>query len=92
MLGESSLTAIRQLRKQVPATEIVVLTMQDNPLLARKALDADAAGFVRKDLADADLPDAVRCAARGVRYLSPQVATQLIAFDDRTQLIAFDDR
>jgi DNA-binding NarL/FixJ family response regulator len=83
MLGESGRKAIRDLRRQIPATEIVVLTMQESPLLARMALDADAIAFVRKELADADLPEAVRCAARGVRYLSPLVAAQLIAFDGR---------
>ncbi len=83
MLGESGRAAIRDLRKQMPATEIVVLTMDDSPLLARMALDADAVAFVRKELADADLPEAVRCAARGVRYMSPLVAAQLIAFDAR---------
>jgi DNA-binding NarL/FixJ family response regulator len=82
MLGESSLDAIRDLRRQVPDTEIVVLSMQDSPLLARKALDADAIAFVRKEMADADLPEAVRCAARGVRYVSPLLAAQLVAFDD----------
>jgi DNA-binding NarL/FixJ family response regulator len=83
MLGGSSLEEIRHLRRQVPATEIVVLTMEDSPLIARKALDADAIAFVRKELADADLPEAVRCAARGVRYMSPLVAAQLIGFDGR---------
>jgi DNA-binding NarL/FixJ family response regulator len=82
MLGASSLEAIRWLRQQVPDTEIVVLTMQDSPLIARKALEeGDAIAFVRKELADADLPEAVRCAALGVRYLSPLIAAQLIAFD-----------
>jgi DNA-binding NarL/FixJ family response regulator len=83
MLGESGRTAIRDLRRQMPGTEIVVLTMEESPLLARMALDADAVAFVRKELADADLPEAVRCAARGVRYMSPLVAAQLIAFDGR---------
>src|ERR1039458_3854692 len=50
MLGESSLDAIRDLRRQVPDTEIVVLSMQDNPLLAHKALDADAIALVRKGM------------------------------------------
>jgi DNA-binding NarL/FixJ family response regulator len=83
MLGESGRAAIRDLRRQMPATEIVVLTMDESPLLARMALDADAVAFVRKELADADLPEAVRSAARGVRYMSPVVAAQLIAFDGR---------
>ncbi len=83
MLGEPGLDSLRWLRTQVPATEIVVLTMQDSPLLARKALDSDAIGFVRKELADADLPEAVHFAARGVRYVSPLVAAQLSAYDDR---------
>jgi DNA-binding NarL/FixJ family response regulator len=83
MLGKSGRDAIRGLRRRMPATEIVVLTMQDSPLLGRMALDADAVAFVRKELADADLPEAVRCAARGVRYMSPLVAAQLIGFDGR---------
>ena len=61
----SSIEMIRGLREQSPKTEIVVLTMEASPVFARKALDAGALGFVLKEHADRDLPEAVRRAARG---------------------------
>jgi two-component system response regulator NreC len=77
MPGGSSLDLIEQLRGCVPQTEIVVLTMEQNPGFARRALAAGALGFVLKDLADVDLPAAVRAAAHGQEYVSPSVAAHL---------------
>jgi len=69
----SSIDAIRSLREQAPGTEIVVVTMEESPAFAEQALDADAIGFVLKDTADAELPEAVRRAARREPYVSPRV-------------------
>jgi two-component system response regulator NreC len=79
MPGGSSVEAIRQLRKRVPKTEIVVLTMERSPAFAQRAIDAGAIGFVLKDRADAELPEAVRRASRGEEYVSPHVAAALEA-------------
>lgn len=48
-----------------------------DPAFARLALAAGATGFVSKDLADSELPSAVRAAARDERYISPRVAARL---------------
>jgi two-component system, NarL family, response regulator NreC len=69
-----SFEAIGRLRDDVPATEIVVLTMDVNPAFAPRALDAGAVGFVLKDRADDELPAAVRGAVSGREYVSPRVA------------------
>lgn len=79
MPNGSSIEVIRRLREQVPRTEIVVLTMEDSPGFAQQALEAGAIGFVLKDSADTELPEAVRRAARGEEYLSPRVAVRLEA-------------
>jgi two-component system, NarL family, response regulator NreC len=79
MPGGSSIEAIRQLRKRVPETEIVVLTMERSPAFAQRAIDAGAVGFVLKDRADAELPEAVRRASRGEEYVSSHVAAGLDA-------------
>jgi two-component system response regulator NreC len=66
----SSTEAIGRLRKEVPGTQIVVLSMEDGPAYAQQVLDAGAIGYVLKDVADEDLPKAVRAAARGERFVS----------------------
>ncbi len=75
----SGIEAIRTLSEQVPQTKIVVLTMEENPVFAQRALTAGASGDVAKDLADAELPDAIRAAARGEEWVSPRVAARLDA-------------
>jgi two-component system, NarL family, response regulator NreC len=77
--GGSGNEAIGALRDRAPATEIVVLTMEDNPVFVQRAFVAGALGFVLKDLADTDLPQAVRAAARGEEYISPRMAARLDA-------------
>jgi two-component system, NarL family, response regulator NreC len=79
MPNGSSIETIARLRERVPDTEIVVLTMDDSPVFAQRALATGAVGFVLKDLADGDLPQAVRAAARGEEYVSPRVAARLDA-------------
>jgi DNA-binding NtrC family response regulator len=75
----SSIDAIASLREQAPGTEIVVVTMEESPAFAQRALAADAIGFVLKDTADAELAEAVRRAARRQRYISPRVAGRFTA-------------
>ena len=79
MGGESSLDIIPQLRRDVPETQIVVLTMQDNPAFARVAMRAGAVGYVLKDAADAELMKAVELAAAGRTYLNPGLGARLAA-------------
>jgi len=77
MPGGSSIEEIGLLRERRPDTQIVVVTMKDSPVFAQRAFAAGAVGFVAKDLADDELPAAVRAAARGEEYVSPRVATRL---------------
>jgi two-component system, NarL family, response regulator NreC len=77
MPGRSGTATIRELREQAPDTHVVVLTMNDSPIFARRALTAGALGFVLKDCADSELPEAVRTVVRGEQYVSPRVAARL---------------
>jgi two-component system, NarL family, response regulator NreC len=79
MPGGSSIEAIGQLRERSPETQIVVMTMQDSAAFAQRAFASGAIGFVLKDLADRELPEAIRAAARGEEYVSPQLASRLEA-------------
>jgi two-component system, NarL family, response regulator NreC len=73
----SSLPAIPRLRAASPETRIVVLTMQNDPELAREALRAGATGFVLKESAKEELLQAVRLAAEGRIYLNPELGAKL---------------
>jgi two-component system response regulator NreC len=79
MPGESSLPAIPRIRQNAPDTEIVVLTMQNEPAFAREALRAGAVGYVLKEAADSELVQAVRLAAEGRTYLHPELGARLAA-------------
>jgi two-component system, NarL family, response regulator NreC len=79
MPGGSSLQAIPRLRAESPETQIVVLTMQDEPSFAREALGAGALGYVLKEAADTELVEAVRRAAAGEIYLNPRLGARIAA-------------
>jgi two-component system response regulator NreC len=69
--------ALEQLREGSPQTQIVLLTMERDLTLARRALDAGASGYLFKDSAHLELIEAVRAAAAGNQHLAPAVAAGL---------------
>jgi two-component system response regulator NreC len=77
MPGGSSLEAIATIREESPGTQIVVLTMQQEPAFAREALRAGALGYVLKEAADDELVEAVRRAAAGESYLNPRMGARI---------------
>ena len=79
MPGGSSLEAIPGIRESAPETQIVILTMQEEPAFARQALSAGAIGYVLKEAADDELVEAVRRAARGETYLNPRLGARRAA-------------
>jgi two-component system response regulator NreC len=81
MPGGSSIEAIGHLRERSPETQIVVMTMEESPVFAQRALAAGALGYVSKELADGELPRAVRAAAQGEQYVSPPIASRLDALN-----------
>jgi two-component system, NarL family, response regulator NreC len=73
----TSLEAIPRVADVSPRTRVVVLTMQEDPVFAREALRAGAAGYVLKEAADSELVEAVRRAAAGETYLNPRLGAAL---------------
>ena len=83
MPGGSSLGAIPRIREESPQTQIVVLTMQQEPAFAREALAAGALGYVLKEAADEELVTAVRNAAVGESYLNPRLGARIASEPSR---------
>jgi DNA-binding NarL/FixJ family response regulator len=70
--------AIRELRRAVPDTRVLVLTTYDTDRDVLPAIEAGATGYLLKDTPREELLRAVRAAHRGEAVLSPAVAGRLM--------------
>lgn len=72
------LDALPTLRKIVPSTRILILTMHDDPQYLRQALKHGASGYVLKKAADTELISAIRAVMRGEMYVHPSMTRVLL--------------
>jgi DNA-binding NarL/FixJ family response regulator len=70
----SGLEAGRQLKTMMPAAKVIYLTMNEDPEIARKAMQERASGYLLKTAAVSELLQAVQIALKGGSYVSPRVA------------------
>jgi two-component system response regulator NreC len=66
------------LRKAVPETRILILTMHDDESYLRQALREGAAGYVLKKAADNELVAAIHAVMRGDVYVHPSLTRTLL--------------
>ena len=74
----NGMDAIREIRKRVPDTKIVVLTVHKTEEYIVSALEAGADGYVLKDATRDELMMAVRNVLGGRRYISPGISEKVI--------------
>ena len=74
----NGMEAIREIRKRVPETKIVVLTVHETEEYILEALKAGADGYVLKDATHAELMVALNIVLGGKRYISPGVSEKVI--------------
>jgi DNA-binding NarL/FixJ family response regulator len=70
----NGIDALIRLRTQGDRVPVVFLTMHQDAVFARRALEAGASGFVLKHSAPTELVAAIRAALEGRTYLTPQIA------------------
>ena len=78
MPGVDGVEATRQISRDCPGVQVVVLTSFSDRERILAALDAGAVGYLLKDVEPADLLRAVRTAARGESPLDPKAARTLL--------------
>lgn len=72
------ITAIKNIRSELPGIEVIALTtFLEDPLVVN-AIKVGAIGYLLKDVQANDLCQAIKAAAAGQVQLSPQVAARLI--------------
>jgi DNA-binding NarL/FixJ family response regulator len=57
-----------------PPTHVILLSGFDNPAYVQRALEVGAKGYVLKDTAGQDLPEAIHTIQRGSHYFSEKIA------------------
>ena len=72
------LDVTRHVRKNCPATRVIILSMHADEPYVMEALRNGAAGYVLKDSTGGDLVKAVREVNAGKRYLSPTLAERAV--------------
>jgi DNA-binding NarL/FixJ family response regulator len=74
----NGLEAARQLKRTMPETAIVILTINEDPDLAAEAIRAGASSYVLKNSAASELIQAINEAMEGRSYITPLVAKGLV--------------
>lgn len=69
--------ATRQIKRRVPGTRVLILTMHDHPQYLAQIMEAGAIGAVLKRAAGTELVDAVLAASRGESYYSPAITSMM---------------
>lgn len=75
----NGLDAARQLRKVVPESKLIFLTMHATPTYALEAFKAGASGYLIKRSATSELKQAIQAVMRGQHYLTPLITKDVLA-------------
>jgi two-component system response regulator NreC len=78
MPGLGGLEALPEIRRQIPGTRVLVLTMHTEEDYLHQALSQGAAGYVLKQAVDQELLSAIRAAMRGEVYIHPAMTRALL--------------
>lgn len=78
MPGVSGVNLITRICTYSPQIPILVLSMHNEPQIARRALNAGARGYLTKDSEPEILLAAVRKVAQGARFIDPVLAEQMV--------------
>ena len=82
MPGIDGIGAAALLRAELPACRVLMVTTFGRPGYLKRAMQAGASGFVVKDTPAAQLADAVRRVAQGLRVVDPTRAADSLAQGD----------
>jgi len=78
MPGLNGLEGTRMISRICPRTRILILSMHENELFLRRALEAGADGYILKDSKVDELVYAIQETYRGNCYLSPSISRKLV--------------
>jgi DNA-binding NarL/FixJ family response regulator len=74
----NGIEALKELRRNGCDVPLIFLTMHRDPVYARRALEAGAAGYVLKHAAPDELVLGVRAALQGQTFITPALAAEVL--------------
>jgi DNA-binding NarL/FixJ family response regulator len=74
----NGIEATSQIRKALPTTQVIILSMHSTKEYVTRAIKAGARGYLLKESTGMELVQAVRAVMAGQRYLSQKIADILI--------------
>ncbi len=74
----NGIEATRQVKRLLPETRVLVLTMHENEEYLFQMLRAGASGYILKEAVDTELITAIRVVATGRFYLSPSAQSMMV--------------
>ncbi len=77
MPGTNVLDVLKQIKRQLPAVHVLVLSMHPEEQYAVRVLKAGASGYLTKESAPSELVKAIRKVSSGKKYISPTFAENL---------------
>ena len=75
--GHSGLELLRRIIEQAPDARLIVFSMNDDPIVAARAIQAGAKGYIAKNDDPSLFAGAVKEVASGGLYLHPEMARQI---------------
>lgn len=92
MPGIGGLEATRKILQYDDSVRVIVVTMNEDDLFAKKLLKIGAAGYLTKGCKIDEISHAIREAVAGRRYITPQIAQQLaLANSTEEEASPFDE-
>jgi DNA-binding NarL/FixJ family response regulator len=88
MPAMDGVTATAALARELPASQVLMLTTFDDEEYIVKALQAGAKGYLLKDIPVSDLAQAIQLTHTGIYQLDPSVAGKLISAFQRVDPIS----
>ena len=79
--GTSGIEAMRRMLVHNPEARVLIFSMHEDAIFAKRALQAGALGYVTKASAPTVLVEAIHAVAAGNRYLSAEIAQKLALLD-----------
>jgi len=74
----NGLDAASQLKKLLPDAKLLFLTMHSSPTYATEAFKAGASGYLLKQSAASELPQAIEAVLKGQTYLTPAITKPIL--------------